>query len=102
MQRVVEHLGSYRKLYADKIASERTHAPWDALSTSERNVVIKQMVDEAGDSDIALLFLVDGSGSVTQGCDGGFHRDVDCGDDGCDHTLYITKTLPPQRISLPP
>ncbi len=66
-KRAVAQVGSYKKLYADKVVSERAKAPWEGLSSAERNAAVAQMMDEAGDNDMAMMFLVDGSGSVSQG-----------------------------------
>lgn len=68
MQRAAHIKGSFKALYAEKNCAERTHAPWQALCESERAAAIAQLCGESGgDNGILLLFLVDGSGSVTQG-----------------------------------
>lgn len=58
--------GSYQALYAEKVIHERDSTPWHALCASERAAAIAQLCGEPAE-DIMLLFLVDGSGSVTQG-----------------------------------
>ena len=67
MQRAAHHAGSFQALYADKACCERAQAPWQTLCASERAAAISQLCGESGDQNVLVLFLVDGSGSVTQG-----------------------------------
>lgn len=68
----VKELATWKKLYEEKSVTDREAAPWSKSAPSEVNAFTKQfsaLPDQktAALSELALVFLVDGSGSVSAG-----------------------------------
>lgn len=61
--------GSWRALYREKHECERANAPWQKLSASELQAAVGRMHGDQrahSASSSVVMFLVDGSGSVTE------------------------------------
>jgi uncharacterized protein YegL len=67
LRKARELAGSWRMVYAAKLAAERDSLPWVKPSDYEIQASIEMLVEERPESqDVGVLFLVDGSGSVQE------------------------------------
>ncbi|KAL6781397.1 hypothetical protein ACKKBG_A10990 [Auxenochlorella protothecoides x Auxenochlorella symbiontica] len=57
--------GSWKNLYASRAATDRTHAPWQKPSPFEVQVAVRRLVPKT-EPEACVVFLIDGSGSVTE------------------------------------
>lgn len=58
--------GGWKQLYAARAVAERQNAPWQRPSEHEVRAAIESLAQPSKPRDTCIVFLIDGSGSVTE------------------------------------